>query len=314
MRISNGQSRRRGGVRISTRILLFALLACLLHSAQAIKFVSRKGWGARSPKRNWDPISNPKGVKIHYLGTPFAPIAHSKCAGAVREVQNFQMDKSPENYFDIAYNLAVCPHGHVYEGRPAGYYSGANGGATLNAQHYAVVAMVGSSGLTTPTKAQIQGIKDAISYLRSKGAGNEIKGHRDGYDTQCPGGPLYDLVKSGALNPGGSSKSSTSNVKPATHTNSNTGNGVVAFPGANFFRSQPSSWIITAMGKRLVAEGCNPYRVGPGPQWTTVDKSAYSCWQKKLGYRGKDADGWPGKKSWDKLKVKGNNGAQLVKV
>lgn len=57
------------------------------------------------------------------------------------------------------------------------------------------------------------------------------------------------------------------------------------------------------MGKRLVAEGCGRYEVGPGPDWSEADRKSYAAWQRKLGYSGTDADGIPGKASWDRLKV-----------
>ncbi len=57
------------------------------------------------------------------------------------------------------------------------------------------------------------------------------------------------------------------------------------------------------MGKRLVAVGCSAYTSGPGPQWTTADKASYAKWQRKLGYTGTAADGWPGATSWIALKV-----------
>ncbi|MDQ1012562.1 hypothetical protein QFZ82_007047 [Streptomyces sp. V4I23] len=75
------------------------------------------------------------------------------------------------------------------------------------------------------------------------------------------------------------------------------------FPGAAFFQAGRRSPIITAMGKRLVAEGCGRYEVGPGPEWTEADRASYAAWQRKLGYSGGDADGIPGRTSWDKLKV-----------
>jgi hypothetical protein len=75
------------------------------------------------------------------------------------------------------------------------------------------------------------------------------------------------------------------------------------FPGAGFFHGGRHSAIITAMGRRLVAEGCGAYRSGPGPNWTNADRESYRRWQKKLGYTGSDADGIPGKTSWDKLHV-----------
>ncbi|MFE1933428.1 peptidoglycan-binding protein [Streptomyces melanosporofaciens] len=75
------------------------------------------------------------------------------------------------------------------------------------------------------------------------------------------------------------------------------------FPGADFFRTGRDSKIITAMGKRLVAEGCGRYEEGPSPEWTEADRKSYAAWQRKLGYSGDDADGTPGKTSWDKLRV-----------
>ena len=82
-----------------------------------------------------------------------------------------------------------------------------------------------------------------------------------------------------------------------------------AFPGLSFFKGKPNSPIVTAMGKRLVAKDCSAYQSGPGPQWTNADKASYSNWQKKysaakhLGWSGEDVNGWPGKTSWDALKV-----------
>lgn len=75
------------------------------------------------------------------------------------------------------------------------------------------------------------------------------------------------------------------------------------FPGAAYFKKAPKSSLITRMGKRLVAEGCSAYQVGPGAQWSEADRKSYRKWQLKMGFRGADADGWPGKVSWDRLKV-----------
>ncbi|GGZ13458.1 N-acetylmuramoyl-L-alanine amidase [Streptomyces nitrosporeus] len=75
------------------------------------------------------------------------------------------------------------------------------------------------------------------------------------------------------------------------------------FPGASFFTGRTSSPVITAMGRRLVAEGCSSYAVGPGPRWSDADRRSYAAWQRKLGFRGGDADGVPGRTSWNALKV-----------
>ncbi|MGR3937066.1 peptidoglycan-binding protein [Streptomyces sp. BRA346] len=75
------------------------------------------------------------------------------------------------------------------------------------------------------------------------------------------------------------------------------------FPGSDYFRPGRRSALITAMGKRLVAEGCGTYSRGPGPSWTEGDRRSYAAWQRKLGYSGDDADGIPGPTSWARLRV-----------
>ena len=64
-----------------------------------------------------------------------------------------------------------------------------------------------------------------------------------------------------------------------------------------------SSPLITAVGRRLVAEGCGRYTLGPGPRWGRADQLSYAAWQRALGHRGAAADGIPGRASWDRLRV-----------
>ncbi|MGW3305869.1 peptidoglycan-binding protein [Streptomyces sp. NPDC001073] len=81
------------------------------------------------------------------------------------------------------------------------------------------------------------------------------------------------------------------------------------FPGSAFFMSgsKPalgkSSPIFTAMGKRLVAEGCGLYKEGPGPKLGQADVDSYEKFQRKLKYTGSAAKWPPGPASWAALKV-----------
>ncbi|RYP52818.1 hypothetical protein DL768_002067 [Monosporascus sp. mg162] len=325
----------------------------IIPQVSGMYFVSREEWGAQPPKEDYTPMTDAKGVKIHYLGALFSGREHSECDDMMRSVQSDQMSGE---YFDVAYSLAVCQHGYVYDGRGKDHRSGANGDQQLNADHYAVLAFLAKFGVTQPSVSQITGIQDAIAYLRRAGAGNEIKGHRDGYNTECPGGPLYELVRDGTLDPGELWDGGSHTVQagenldgislkynvpkryiiqvnkleapydlivgqkleipargvplgekpPGGDDGDDPGEGgdkLTPFPGAEWFKSKPVSSIITAMGKRLVAVGCDKYGQGPGPQWTDADQASYKCWQEKLGYTGTDADGWPGEASWSELKV-----------
>lgn len=170
-------------------------------------FVARAQWGAKPPRDDWTWIDRTSGVKVHYEGTAVpadlvGADQHGRCAGRVRDIQASHMANTAEKWIDIAYNAMVCPHGTVFEGRGAHHRTGANGNGTLNDAHYAVCAMVGSSGLVSPTTAQLGGILDAVAWLRSAGgAGPEIACHQDGYPTDCPGGPLTAWVRAGAPRP-----------------------------------------------------------------------------------------------------------------
>ncbi|MEW2635757.1 peptidoglycan-binding protein [Streptomyces sp. NPDC048389] len=306
-----------------------------------MKLVTRAEWGARKPRNGHVAVSRNSGVKIHYLGSSYTAGPHSGCAAYMRKLQNSHMDG--RGWADFAYNFGVCEHGYVFEGRGVNAQNAANGNTTLNRDHFAVLGFVGSSSHTEPTDAQVAGIRDAVAHLRKHGAGGEIRGHRDGYATACPGPALYALVQSGALEPraetgsGSASGSSSTYTVKSGDTLSGIGkrlgikwqtlaelNGIRApyvirpgqklktskpkpsyapFPGAAYFKSSPRSPLITAMGKRLVAESCSAYRSGPGPQWSDADRQSYAKWQRKRGFTGSDADGWPGKTTWDALKV-----------
>ncbi|MCM2388981.1 peptidoglycan-binding protein [Streptomyces albipurpureus] len=321
-----------------------------------MRFVTRAQWGAQPARESQKPLPSPRGVKVHYLGAFYRGREHHECAGHMRHVQSDHLNNKEEDYFDIAYNLGVCQHGYVFEGRGAGNQSAANGGTQLNRDHVAVLTFLGNTGITQPTQSQITGIQDAIAYLRRNGAGNEIRGHRDGFATLCPGNTMYALVQNGTLDPGTLYDGGTHTVAvnetlgeislkynvprsyiiavnrlqspynlivgqqltvPARGVplgqdvpggGDNGGEepppaGYVAFPGTEWFKALPYSPIVTALGRRLVAEGCGTYTTGPGPQWTDTDRASYTKWQQKLGYTGTAADGWPGKTTWNQLKV-----------
>lgn len=168
-----------------------------------MKLVTRAQWGARAYRtpNGATPYNRARrGVKVHYLGTAYADRPHEKCAAYVRQIQAQHMDGN--GWSDIGYSFVVCTHGYVYEGRGLKRRNSANGTTALNEQDYAVMAMVGSSGLTKPTDDQLDGVRDAIDHCREEGpAGDWLGGHRDGYATTCPGGPLYAWVQKGAPRP-----------------------------------------------------------------------------------------------------------------
>lgn len=168
-----------------------------------MKLVSRAQWGARAyrlPSGATLYAGPRRGVKLHYLGSAYTDRTHDRCDDYVRQIQAQHMDGN--GWSDIGYSFVVCTHGYVYEGRGLRRRNSANGNTTLNEQDYAICLLVGSSGLTKPTDAQLNGARDAIDYCRKEGpAGTWLGGHRDGYATACPGDVVYAWAKAGAPRP-----------------------------------------------------------------------------------------------------------------
>ncbi|MEU4544746.1 peptidoglycan recognition protein family protein [Nonomuraea dietziae] len=170
----------------------------------AIDLVSRRTWRARPPGGSYTQLDSTRGVKVHYTGGRVDPAIvrdHAKCVALVQSIQNFHMDGN--GWIDIGYSYLACPHRKVFEGRGLHHLPAANG-AGLNSGHYAVLGLVGNAGLTVPPDGVLHAVLDAIQHLRDKGgAGREVKGHRDGFNTDCPGDRLYAWIRRGAPRPGG---------------------------------------------------------------------------------------------------------------
>lgn len=259
-------------------------------------FVSRSdlGWPASAAPDQ----ATTKGVKIHYEGTPVSNDLlndHNACIQEWKDIRASHLANKQENYSDVAYNYAACPHGYVLEGRGIGKRTGANGNQELNRGHYAVVGLVGDSGLTQPTDAMLNALRDAVELLQANGAGSEIRGHRDGYATSCPGEPLYNWVQAGAPRPGGTGEPQPAPGDAAPARYKVNINGLEYGYGAQGDQ-------VTQVGQALVAKGFGShYSEGPGPNWTDADTLNYAEYQKSLGLSGPDADGVPGSESLQQL-------------
>lgn len=168
-------------------------------------YVTRSQWGARAPSGSGNQLSpSPKGHAIHWEGPTMGAPPHSQCDDVVRGIQSYHMDSN--GWSDVAYNLMVCVHGYIYEGRGKGKGSAANGTTQANADWYAICALVGE-GDAQPA-ALIAGLADAAQMCRDWGAGNGSTGHRDHFATACPGDALYAQVKAGTFGSGGSAPDS----------------------------------------------------------------------------------------------------------
>jgi hypothetical protein len=75
-----------------------------------------------------------------------------------------------------------------------------------------------------------------------------------------------------------------------------------AFPGAAYFGPGADNKYVTQLGRMLVERGAGRYYTsGPGPRWSDADRRATQAFQQAQGWRGGDADGRPGPKTWTLL-------------
>lgn len=163
-----------------------------------MKLVARAGWGARSPKETPSTNFNPTGGSVlHWEGVGVPDVLdHSKCDDEVRKIQSYHMDTRGWN--DIAYNFLVCCHGYVYEGRGIGKRSAANHNDTDNYNSYAICYI--GDGTPEITSEGSVGMRDAVNYVRSKGAGKNVRPHSALVATQCPGNKIRDLISKSFFN------------------------------------------------------------------------------------------------------------------
>lgn len=163
---------------------------------------TRNAWNARA-SRGTSYLASTRGVKAHYTGGHVDTgtlTDHAKCRAAVKGIQNGHMDGNGWN--DIGYSMVVCNHDVAMIGRGAHVLPAANGPG-LNSGHYAILVLVGTSGVTEMTDNMKRAFHGARDYLRQYGnAGAEIKRHRDGYATDCPGAVVSAWVAAGAKLPG----------------------------------------------------------------------------------------------------------------
>lgn len=75
-----------------------------------------------------------------------------------------------------------------------------------------------------------------------------------------------------------------------------------SFPGRSAFKIGKSHPAVTVLGKRLVSHGFGKhYKVGPGPTFSEADRKNVQDFQKSQGWKGADADGYPGPVTWERL-------------
>jgi len=176
------------------------------------EYYERSAWTSVSrPVSKLVPMSKSvvRGVAVHYTGSSQPLGSTASLALSARRLEDeraFHTGAPPggRGWSDIAYQAAIDVEGRVFDCRGIAYRSAANGDATVNQQYGAVTWLIGVGD--TPTAAMVNAFREwrTSRWLAMYPNATAVVGHRDLYQTECPGDPAYALVRSGVLTQGGS--------------------------------------------------------------------------------------------------------------
>ena len=172
-------------------------------------------------------------------------------------------------------------------------------------RHFYGFECIGTGGKPWPA-AQLDAMARAAAAICRAHGWNEhsVIGHKEWQPGKPdPGGIDMDNFRARVarhLKGGGKPKPSP---KPKPKPKPNPTPKYAAYPGEHFFREGRSSPVITAMAKRLIAEGYDSYDTPPGQTWNDAHRRSYAAYQIKRGHHGADADGIPDAQTWAALRV-----------
>ncbi|MFE9775038.1 peptidoglycan recognition protein, partial [Streptomyces sp. NPDC005931] len=177
--------------------------------------VTRRGWGADESLREKRFVytKKVKAAFVHHTATGNGYTC-SQAPSLIRGIYRYHVRSM--GWRDIGYNFLVDKCGRIYEGRAGGVAKPVLGAHTLGFNSNSTgIAVLGSYGSKKPSSSAVKAIARLTAwklglhgmnprgktYLKSAGGNlyrkgkkvrlNVISGHRDGFNTACPGGKLY---------------------------------------------------------------------------------------------------------------------------
>ncbi|CAG9791478.1 unnamed protein product [Diatraea saccharalis] len=157
------------------------------------KFYTREDWGA-APGNDTQPLNTPVSyVVIHHTYMPAACHTVDECSQSMHSMQKYH--GVTLEWGDIGYNFCIGSEGGAYEGRgwkTKGIHAGRANGVSVG------ICLIGDWRTELPPPIQLETTKALIEY----GVKNcfvkpdyKLVGHRQVMTTECPGGALYEHIK-----------------------------------------------------------------------------------------------------------------------
>ncbi|WP_406628943.1 peptidoglycan recognition family protein [Amycolatopsis sp. WGS_07] len=193
----------RGAAGVSAAAAAGLVLPGLAHAAAAPRVYSCAEWGARPPADQLTTLDHPATrVLIHHIDCPNS--TDYSLEHAFQVARNDQADHIDNNgWSDTGQHFTVSRGGYRLEGRHGSLDALRSGKKIVRAAHCpgqndnAIgIENEGTYMQVAPPKAQFDSLVVFVAYVcRQYGIPvKEIKGHRDFYNTDCPGDKLYAML------------------------------------------------------------------------------------------------------------------------
>ncbi|GAA4680595.1 N-acetylmuramoyl-L-alanine amidase [Nocardioides nanhaiensis] len=253
----------------------------------SLNILPRSAWTSTRNGRAGRPLSKSRvvGIACHYPAAGnvrLAGLSQSAVANRLRGWRSYHVSKG---WADIGYNFALDGSGRVWD--LTGFNVGAHAGTIGNPSRVGVLFVLGND--EEPPEAMVDAFRELRAHIRRTfPSANLVQGHQQvpGNSTACPGKPVMRAITSGRL----TAAHAATPPKPQPVDNR---------PSVSVKRLRRAATVAgwtrglvkrtrrerNRVRRALRAEGCKNY----------------AAWQRKLGYKGRDANGVPGRVSLARL-------------
>ena len=158
------------------------------------KIIPRSTWGAGKPRKTPSKVSWSRNIQVWVHNTEYPTLGIGETAAneykRMREIQNLHFGSKPagRGWDDIGYHYVIMPSGRIYEGRGKGVIGSHCPGQNSKPG----IAFDGKFNSEIPSKEALESFAWLLDHLNL--GKNNLKGHRDGFDTSCPGNALYNYL------------------------------------------------------------------------------------------------------------------------
>jgi hypothetical protein len=156
------------------------------------KIIPRSTWGASPPKSTPSKVSWHKGIEVWVHHSEYFTLGIGENRNneykRMQEIQNLHQRAKPagRGWSDIGYHYIIMPSGRIYEGRGKGVIGSHCSGQNSEPG----ICFDGKYDSDLPSSEALQSFSWLLDHLNL--GKNNLKGHRNGFVTSCPGDALYN--------------------------------------------------------------------------------------------------------------------------